>query len=65
MTVRDPDVAFETHSNPGRQRRAGKRSTSLVLWGDFHSHSVVSDGTGSPYELYRYARDVAGLDFFL
>ena len=62
VTVRDLDAGFETHSNPGR--RVGTGLSSRVLWGDFHAHSVVSDGTGSPGELYRYARDVAGLDFF-
>ena len=33
-----------------------------VLWGDLHVHSALSDGTGSPRDLYAYARDVAGLD---
>ncbi len=33
-----------------------------VLWADLHCHSALSDGTGSPAELYAYARDVAGLD---
>jgi hypothetical protein len=33
-----------------------------VLWADLHCHSSLSDGTGSPAELYAYARDVAGLD---
>jgi hypothetical protein len=33
-----------------------------ILWGDLHGHSAISDGTGTPEEYYRYARDVAGLD---
>jgi hypothetical protein len=33
-----------------------------VLWGDLHGHSNYSDGTGTPADYYRYARDVAGLD---
>ena len=33
-----------------------------ILWGDIHSHSALSDGTGSPPDLYAFARDVAGLD---
>ncbi|MDX1504058.1 MAG: hypothetical protein R3325_16990, partial [Thermoanaerobaculia bacterium] len=33
-----------------------------LLWGDLHGHSVLSDGTGTPEEYYRYARDVAALD---
>ena len=33
-----------------------------VLWADLHGHSQLSDGTGTPDQYYRYARDVAGLD---
>ena len=33
-----------------------------VLWGDLHGHSASSDGTGTPGDYFRYARDVAGLD---
>ncbi len=34
-----------------------------VLWGDLHGHSMLSDGTGTPEEYFRYARDAASLDF--
>jgi hypothetical protein len=33
-----------------------------LLFGDLHGHSNLSDGTGTPEDYYRYARDVAGLD---
>lgn len=33
-----------------------------VRWADLHGHSHVSDGTGTPREWWRYARDVARLD---
>lgn len=33
-----------------------------VLWADLHGHSGLSDGTGTPQDYYRYARDVAALD---
>ncbi len=33
-----------------------------VRWGDLHGHSNFSDGTGTPEEYFRYARDVAALD---
>lgn len=33
-----------------------------VFWGDIHGHTGLSDGTGTPGDYYRYARDVAGLD---
>jgi hypothetical protein len=33
-----------------------------VLWADLHGHTNFSDGTGTPEDYFRYARDVAGLD---
>jgi len=33
-----------------------------VLWADLHGHSGLSDGTGTPEDYFRYARDVSGLD---
>ena len=33
-----------------------------VRWGDFHGHSNLSDGTGTPEDYLAYARDVSGLD---
>ena len=36
--------------------------TPRVLWADLHGHSNFSDGTGTPEDYFRYARDVAALD---
>jgi len=58
----DPDAGFRAESNPIRCSATPR--PLKVLWGDFHDHSVISDGTGSPSHAFRYARDVAGLDFF-
>jgi hypothetical protein len=33
-----------------------------VYWGDLHGHSGLSDGTGTPEDYFRYARDIAALD---
>ena len=33
------------------------------FWGEIHPHTEISDGIGTPDEHYRYARDVALLDF--
>lgn len=34
-----------------------------IYWGDIHTHSALSDGSGSPEHHYYYARYIAGLDF--
>lgn len=34
-----------------------------VYYGNLHSHTSNSDGTGTPYEAYTFARDSAHLDF--
>jgi hypothetical protein len=40
-----------------------KGSPRLNLYfGDIHGHSRLSDGTGTPDDYYRYAREVSGLD---
>ncbi len=51
-------AGFEDESNP-LIVRAG---IPQLLWGDLHGHSGLSDGTGTPEDYFRYARDVAGLD---
>ena len=32
-----------------------------LYWADLHGHTRHSDGTGTPYDYFRYARDVARL----
>ena len=34
-----------------------------VFFGNLHSHTSYSDGSGTPEEAYAHARDVAHLDF--
>lgn len=34
-----------------------------VFFGNLHSHTSYSDGSGTPSQAYRHARDVAHLDF--
>jgi hypothetical protein len=45
-------------SNPMLVAATGPR----ILWADLHGHSAESDGTGTPEDYFRYARDVAALD---
>jgi len=34
-----------------------------IYWGDVHSHSAFSDGSGSPTEVYLFGRYISRLDF--
>ena len=36
-----------------------------IFFGQMHSHTIMSDGRGTPEEAFREARDIAGLDFFV
>ncbi|MFO8017292.1 MAG: DUF3604 domain-containing protein [Promethearchaeia archaeon] len=35
-----------------------------LLWGDIHTHSFISDGSGLPEQVMEFARDSALLDFY-
>ena len=45
-------------ANPLAVTEVGPR----VFWGDLQGHGNLSDGTGTPDDFHRYARDVAALD---
>ena len=49
---------LRAESNPLIVARDGQR----LFWADLHGHSQLSDGSGTPEDYYRYARDVSGLD---
>ena len=68
----NPVEVWETQRRPGgaaggsvgnggsdRESERGAR----VYWGDIHSHSDLSDGTGTAPHSYFFAREVACLDF--
>jgi hypothetical protein len=59
LMARSDEGGLDGTSNPvvctgGRDR---------LLWGDMHTHSIVSDGTQEPSYLYHRARDLMGWDF--
>ncbi len=54
----DGPEGLAAESNPLQLADRGGR----VLWGDLQNHSAFSDGTGTPEDYFRYARDVAALD---
>ena len=59
VEVHDEDGRLEGRSNPV----ACVNSPYLLLWGDLHTHSLVSDGTQEPWYLYHRARELMGWDF--
>lgn len=59
ILVTDVDTDREYWSNPIMV----DKTIFKLVWGDFHSHSMLSDGGGMPSEVYDYARYIARLDF--
>jgi hypothetical protein len=55
------DGQFAAVSNPVRV--ASQQPAELLLWGDLHGHTLLSDGRGTVEEYYAFAENVAGLDF--
>ncbi len=39
-------------------------SDPFIVWGDLHTHSQLSDGTGTPGHSFYYAKHIACLDFY-
>ena len=39
-------------------------SEPFIVWGDIHTHSHLSDGTGTPDHSFYYAKNIACLDFY-
>ena len=68
VRVRDAEAKTEATGNPALLRNDGLK----LFFGDLHGHSQyhhwnaeegVGASCGTPEECYRYARDIAGLDF--
>jgi hypothetical protein len=55
------DGSFRVVGNPVKVTR--ERPERLLLWGDLHGHTLLSDGRGTVEEFYDFAENVAGLDF--
>jgi hypothetical protein len=53
-------LGLEGESNPLQVSAQGAH----IFWGDLQNHSNFSDGSGTPEEHFRYARDVAALDVY-
>ena len=60
LEVASEDGSLSGVSNPVLCSRTALR----VVWGDTHCHTYANDGDGSIEHNFRFARDVAFLDFF-
>ena len=62
ILVNDSYTKNTYYSNPIIVRNY-TASDPFIVWGDLHSHSQLSDGTGSPSQSFYYAKNIACLDF--
>ena len=60
-TIQVSNGDWRASGNPVLVR--GQRPERLLLWGDLHGHTLMSDGRGTVEEFYDFAERVAGLDF--
>ena len=62
VLVNDSITSNTYYSNPIMIKNYTNYEQSIV-WGDFHAHTELSDGTGTPEHSIYYARNIAGLEF--
>jgi hypothetical protein len=62
LLVDDSVTGNTYYSNPIVVKDASELE-AMIYWGDFHGHSELSDGTGTPAHSFYYGRYIAGLDF--
>ncbi len=65
-TARQPGV-YRLHAKTASLKAVSNpivvgAAPAQIYWADLHGHSGLSDGTGTPQDYFRYARDVANLD---
>lgn len=61
LTIQDKDRSLKATSNPIIVTE--KTPKLKVWWGDFHVHTMNSDGLGTPDMCYKYAQGPSALDF--
>ncbi|MHA2392066.1 MAG: DUF3604 domain-containing protein [Promethearchaeota archaeon] len=62
ILVNDSYTKNTYYSNPIIARNFTSSDPSIA-WGDFHGHTQLSDGTGTPDHSFYYAKNIACLDF--
>ena len=59
--VREASGALTADSNPIVVRAGAPRER--IYWGDIHTHTMYSDGRGTPEETYDFGKRISALDF--
>ena len=61
ITVREKNGEMTAKGNPTvvRNQSPGER----IYWGDIHTHTMYSDGRGTPDETYDFGKRISALDF--
>jgi hypothetical protein len=62
VLVNDSHTRNIYYSNPIMVKNHADLEKNIV-WGDIHTHTELSDGTGTPEHSYYYARHIARLEF--
>jgi hypothetical protein len=60
ILIKDSITGNTYYSNPIKV----EDTDSHIYWGDLHTHSMISDGSGSAEHSYFYARYIACLDYY-
>ncbi|HEY3839336.1 MAG TPA: DUF3604 domain-containing protein, partial [Bryobacteraceae bacterium] len=61
IRVREQSGALSGEGNPTTIRTAAP--ADAIYWGDIHTHTMYSDGRGTPDETYDFGKRVSALDF--
>lgn len=63
VKVREKRGSLAATSNPIRVTPKQEPRKERIYWGDIHTHTMYSDGRGTPAETYDFAYRVSALDF--
>lgn len=61
VQVKEKSGALAAESNPLVVRDTAPRER--IYWGDMHTHTMYSDGRGTPEETYDFGKRISALDF--
>lgn len=63
VKAREKSGSLGATSNPIRVAPRDQPQKERIYWGDIHTHTMYSDGRGTPAETYEFAYRISALDF--